>query len=393
MTILVVGFALFMDYLVYGAALPLMAYAPGSSTGEENLGLLATVYAIGVLGATPLFGWLGERQGCRGVMIQGVLLCGLSTLMFLLAPNFAVVLLARFVQGASAAALWVAGLALIAERYSGRRVEMMGYALMGSTGGAVLGPVLGGWMYEAGGYALPFLALLVLIVVEAVACLFLPRDRAAAAGPSPGLRNILLDRSVLMPALAVALAAAGWGILEPLLPARLARVGEGGAATVGTMFTIATIVYGGAAPVVSWITDRIGVPWTIVIGMIGMAISLPLLSAAQGFAFTLIVLCLIGVFFAMLLNPTAAELGDAIERRGLTCYAIVYAVYNIAYAIGMVGTSSVAAAVAARAGFLVTMLLVSICLLVCAPAMLAATRPAAVAAPSGGGVQPGPHNA
>ncbi len=52
--IVVVGFALFMDYLVYGAVLPLMAYAPGSAAGEEHLGILATSYAVGLLGATPL---------------------------------------------------------------------------------------------------------------------------------------------------------------------------------------------------------------------------------------------------------------------------------------------------------------------------------------------------
>jgi hypothetical protein len=43
---------------------------------------------------------------------------------------------------------------------------------------------------------------------------------------SPGLLTILLDRSVAVPALAVALAAAGWGILEPLLPVHLAQLGD-----------------------------------------------------------------------------------------------------------------------------------------------------------------------
>ncbi len=155
--ILVVGFALFVDYLVYGAVLPLLAYAPGSAVGEEHLGLLATVYAAGALGATPLFGWLGERRGCRGPVIQGILLSGLATVLFALAGNFTVLMAARFAQGAGSAALWIGGLALVAEHYSGQRVEMMGYALVGSTIGAIVGPLLGGWLYEAGGYLLPFL--------------------------------------------------------------------------------------------------------------------------------------------------------------------------------------------------------------------------------------------
>jgi MFS family permease len=364
----IVSFALFMDYLVYGATMPLMAFAPGGTMGEEQLGGLATAYALGTLLATPLFGWLGVRRGCREVMIGGVALAGLATLLFVLAPDFSVLFAARLAQGAAGAALWIAGLALIAERYSGRRVEMMGYALVG------------GWLYDAGGYQLPFIVLLALSVVEAALCLWLlPGKLAAPAADAhdktPGrIVALLLDKSVLVPAVAVALAAAGWGILEPLLPLHLLRGGETGAANIGILFAVATIVYGVAAPCVSWLCGRIGVRAVIVGGMVGMGLSLPLLSLSDNFWFLLIVLCLIGVFFGMLINPTSAELGDAVERRGLTCYPVVYSVYNIAYAVGMMGTSSFAAAIAARIGFFFTLLLVSVALLACAPPMLAATR-------------------
>jgi MFS transporter, DHA1 family, solute carrier family 18 (vesicular amine transporter), member 1/2 len=377
--VLVVSFALFMDYLIYGAVLPLMAYAPGSAAGEEHLGLLAAAYAAGVLGATPLFGWMGERKGCRVILIQGVVLAGVATLLFAVAPNFAAVAVARFLQGSAAAATWIAGLAFVAERYSGRRVEMMGYALMGSTGGAILGPLLGGYLYGAGGYALPFVVLLALIAVEAVCCiLLLPRDSGHPGEPHP-LLAILLDWSVAVPAVAVALAAAGWGILEPLLPVHLARLGESGAGDIGVLFAAATIVYGVATPGVSWLTERIGVPWTVTIGMIAMALTLPLVSLSHQFGFILAGLCLVGISFALLLNPTSAELGEAVERRGMVCFPVVYSVYNIAYAVGMLGTSSFAAAIAARVGLLNTLLLVSAGLLVCAPAMLLATRPAGTA--------------
>lgn len=376
----IVSFALFMDYLIYGATLPLMAFAPGGTMGEAQLGALATAYAFGTLAATPLFGWLGLRRGCRVVMLQGVALAGLATLLFVLAPDFSVLVAARLAQGAAGAALWIAGLALIAERYSGRRVEMMGYALVGSTIGAVLGPLLGGWLYDTGGYQLPFIVLLVLTIIEAALCLWLLPGKLAAPAPgthdkSPGsMAALLLDKSVLVPAMAVALAAAGWGILEPLLPLHLLRAGETGAGNIGTLFAVGTIVYGLAAPCVSWLCGRIGVRAVIVGGMVGMGISLPLLSVSDNFWFLLAVLCLIGIFFGMLINPTSAELGDAVERRGLTCYPVVYSVYNIAYAVGMIGTSSFAAAIAARIGFFFTLLLVSVALLGCAPLMLLATR-------------------
>ncbi len=148
-------------------------------------------------------------------------------------------------------------------------------------------------------------------------CVLLLRDSQASATKSPGLLNILSDRSVAVPALAVALAAAGWGVLEPLLPVHLARLGETDAADIGLLFAAATIVYGASAPFVSWLTERIGVRWTIVLGMLGMAATLPLICVSDAFGFILLALCLVGVSFALLLNPTAAELGDAVERRGL----------------------------------------------------------------------------
>lgn len=39
---------------------------------EERLAWLYDAYALGVLGATPLFGYLGDRLGCRRLMIVGV---------------------------------------------------------------------------------------------------------------------------------------------------------------------------------------------------------------------------------------------------------------------------------------------------------------------------------
>ena len=53
--------------------------------------------------------------------------------------------------------------------------------------------------------------------------------------------------------------------------------------------------------------------------------------------------------FAFTLNPASAELGNAVDRRGLSCYAAVYAVYNIAYSVGMMATNGLAG-IAARLG-------------------------------------------
>jgi MFS transporter, DHA1 family, solute carrier family 18 (vesicular amine transporter), member 1/2 len=365
----IVAFALFMDYLIYGLLVPLSPYSPAHATSEQQLGLLYGGYSVGVLVATPLFGYLGDRIGCRRPLIYGVMLSAAALALFCFAPNFFLLLLGRVLQGAAAAATWTAGLALIAEHYPERRVEMMGYALMGSTAGSLLGPLIGGSLYEIGGYSLPFAATGVLVAVDAGLCvLLLPREPGVPQ-TSPDIRLLLFDKSVLVAAAAVSLAAIGWGIIEPLLPAQLVRSGVS-PWVIGLIFTIGSIAYGLSAPVVSWVSNRVPIRRLIAGGTAAMAIALPFLSLYRGAVPAAIGLCAVSVCYAFMLNPTSAELGNAVDRRGLSCYAAVYAIYNIAYALGQMAASGFASAASPHLSFAQVLLCVSGALIVFIPVLM-----------------------
>jgi MFS transporter, DHA1 family, solute carrier family 18 (vesicular amine transporter), member 1/2 len=370
----VVAFALFMDYLIYGLLIPLTPYSPAHATSGEELGMLYGGYSVGVLVATPLFGWLGDRVGYRRLIIGGVALSAAALVLFRFAPQFELLLLARLFQGAASAASWTAGLALIAEHYPERRVEMMGLALMGSTAGSLLGPIMGGLLYEFGGYALPFAVTGALVAVDAGLCLLLlPRPRARPAASS-SVWPLLFDRSVVVAATAVGLAAIGWGIIEPLLPPQLVRSGVP-PWVIGLIFTIGSIAYGLSAPLVSWVSNRVPIRVLIAGGTAAMAISLPLLSLYRGAVAAGIGLSLVSVCYAFMLNPTSAELGNAVDRRGMTCYAAVYAIYNIAYAVGQMAASSFASAASASLSFFQVLLCVSGALILFMPLLLLRPSP------------------
>jgi MFS transporter, DHA1 family, solute carrier family 18 (vesicular amine transporter), member 1/2 len=371
----VVAFALFMDYLIYGLLVPLSPYSPAHATSEEQLGLLYGGYAVGVLVATPLFGYLGDRIGYRQLMIYGVALSATALALLCFAPHFYLLLLGRLFQGAAAAASWTAGLALIAEHYSEKRVEMMGFALMGSTAGSLLGPVIGGWLYEVGGYSLPFAVTGALVAIDAGLCLFLLPRRQAGREATPNIWPLLLDRSVVVAAAAVGLAATGWGIIEPLLPPQLVRSGVPPGA-IGLIFTTGSVAYGLSAPLVGWVSNRLPIRTLIAGGTAAMAIALPFLSLYRGVISATIGLCAVSVCYAFMLNPTSAELGNAVDRRGLTCYAAVYAIYNIAYAVGQMAASGFASAASASLSFFQVLLCVSGALIVFIPLLM--LRPSSV---------------
>ena len=252
---------------------------------------------------------------------------------------------------------------------------MMGFALVGSTAGSVVGPSLGGALYELGGYGLPFAAVACLLALDLGMRVFLlPRDwPRARAGPD--LRALLLDRAILAPALAVGLAAFGWGTVEPLLPAHIER-GGGSAAAIGLLFTISTVVYGLCAPLVAVASRRLPIRRVIVGGVVGMSAMLVALSQLNGVVATGIGLSLLSAAFAFTLNPTSAELGNAVERRGLSCYASVYAVYNIAYSVGMMATNALATLAATRLSLSQILFSAGAALLVCIPLLLLKDQPA-----------------
>jgi len=332
-----------MDYLVYGLIVPLSSYSPAGEMGGERLSMLYASYALGVLAATPVFGYLGDRLGYHKPMIAGALLSGAAILLFWLASNFPLLLLARLFQGAAAAGTWTIGLSLVAEHYVPDRVRMMGYALIGSTAGSIIGPAIGGGLFQLGGYSLPFAITAAMALVDLAMRTFLLADKRTRSQESPDLRALLLDKSVLVPALAIGLAAFGWGIVEPLMPPALER-GGASPAEIGGIFTIATIFYGLCAPAVAWTSEHFPIRSVIIVGIVGMAFSLILLGQLNGPIQVGIGMCLLSAAFAFTLNPTSAELGNAIDRRGLSCYAAVYAVYNIAYSIGQMATNGLATA-------------------------------------------------
>ena len=367
----VITYALFLDYFIYGLIVPLTAYSPAHISGHQQLASLYGAYALGVFVATPVFGFLGNRIGGKRIVILGVLLSGTATLLFWFGASFSLALLARFCQGGASAAAWTAGLALIAERYVKNRVQMMGLALAGSTAGSVLGPVAGGFLYQAGGLALPFLLVTILVGIDAVQRIFLLPSKAVRRGSNAELLALLFDKSVLVSGLAVALAAFGWGIVEPLLPEHLNQ-SEVTPSTIGLLFSISTIAYGLITPLVSQVATRVPIKLVTSGGAVAMAIALPLLGLLPGIVLTGFGMCLVSMSFAFMLNPTSAELGNAVDRRGLACYTAVYAVYNIAYSVGLIASNTVATA-AGHLQFYQTLLCVSAVLILSLPILIKGT--------------------
>jgi MFS transporter, DHA1 family, solute carrier family 18 (vesicular amine transporter), member 1/2 len=351
--LVVVVVAFFNDALLYGLVIPLTEQSPAQVRDEWALGVLYGGYALGLLGATPILARLSDRIGRRGPLLGGLLTQALATLLFAFAGNPTAMLLARMLQGGAAAATWTAGLALVAETFVQRRTQMMGLAMLGSNSGSVLGPALGGLLYDwSGSYRFPFLVAGVFLALDGcLRFLLLSRTPPQNTERPAKLADLFRDRAVLAAALIVVLGVGGWGLLEPLLPNHLQRTAGASPGAIGFLFTLAILFYGLCVPCVDRATARWGLRPVMTAGLTAMALSLPLLALSGSLFLVGAALCLVSVLYAFALNPCFTEFAEAVDRRGTGGYAAVYAVYNIAYAVGMVGSDVLAGAVAGQTSF------------------------------------------
>ena len=97
-------------------------------------------------------------MGRKRPIVGGLILLALSTVLFAFADSLPWLFAARLAQGAADAVTWVVGFALIADLYGpAERGRVMGFVMSGTSFGLMIGPSLGGWLYETGGMKLPFL--------------------------------------------------------------------------------------------------------------------------------------------------------------------------------------------------------------------------------------------
>lgn len=120
------------------------------------------------LTSPALFGWFADRCRLRRLpFIIGLAALGASTILFVLARSIPLLIVARGLQGLSASAVWVVGLAIVADNVPPERVgEAMGQTTIALTWGGLLGPTVGGVLYEKLGFDGTFAVPGVLILVD-----------------------------------------------------------------------------------------------------------------------------------------------------------------------------------------------------------------------------------
>jgi DHA1 family solute carrier family 18 vesicular amine transporter 1/2 len=244
---------------------------------------------------------------------------------------------------------WVVGLAVIADLYdSEERGRGMGLLMAGNSVGFLLGPTIGGWLYQAGGARLPYLVVagLSLATAAALALVRLP-DRHRDHEQMP-LVDVLRVPAVAICSLAVVVGGGTLAMLEPVFSLHLSASLGLGPARIGLVFGLGALVSTVMHPVFARLADRWGGRGLTLGGIAGIGAFLPLLALPDTFVMAACVYAAGVVPITAMVTPSRAYMAEATGGRS---YGVGYGVYNFAWAVGILGGPALGGFLYERLGF------------------------------------------
>ena len=347
-----VTFATFTDITAYSVAVPVLPdLSARFGASPTVIGLLFASFGVTLVTVSMPMGAISDRIGRKPPIIGGLLALAAASVLFAFADSLPWLFAARLVQGASDAVTWVVGFALIADLYRPEeRGRVMGLVMSGTNLAFMGGPTIGGWLYETGGIRLPFLFVAAMAVVDLlVFAAVAPATRGS--GVSTPMRRVLTHRPVFICALVVIAGGGTIAMLEPIIPLLLhARLGLG-PASIGTLFGIASIASTTMHPIYGRLSDRWGGRRLMLVGLIGSALVLPLLSFAGDFKTAAFAMVPMWMVFSMIVTPSLAYMAEVASAAGFESYGVVYGVYNMAWAVGLMVAPALGGFLFERIGF------------------------------------------
>ena len=196
--LVVVSSALFLiviDMSVLHTALPTLTRELGASASEKLW--IMNAYALVVAGLLPGCGTLGDRVGHKRMFVAGLCVFGMASLIAAYSPSPLLLIGGRVLLAVGAAMMMPATLSIIRLTFSDEKERAMAIGLWGAvaSGGAAVGPLVGGVLLEYFWWGSVFLVNVPVAVAALLAALvFIPdsEGRSDVGWDLPGSLLILI---------------------------------------------------------------------------------------------------------------------------------------------------------------------------------------------------------
>ncbi|KAF1988644.1 MFS general substrate transporter [Aulographum hederae CBS 113979] len=182
-----ISIAVFTDMFLYSVIVPVMPFALSSRAQihpndvQYWVSILVAIYGAALVFFSPFCGWIADRTSSRRLpLLFGLVALGVATAVLNVGTSIGVLILGRVLQGLSAAIVWIVGLALLVDTVGPQRIgQATGWVGIAMSLGILLGPLLGGIVFDKAGYYVVFAMAYVLIGVDIVLRLVLIEKKVA----------------------------------------------------------------------------------------------------------------------------------------------------------------------------------------------------------------------
>jgi multidrug resistance protein len=348
-----VTFSTFTDIVAYSVAVPVLPdLSRKLGASPTTIGLLFASFGVTLLSFSIPMGAVSDRVGRKIPMVGGLLALASATLLFAYSDGLRWLFAARLVQGAADAITWVVGFALIADRFGpDERGRVSGIVMSGTSIAFMVGPSIGGWLYEIGGIRAPFLLVAGLALFCAVAFLWLDVPRPVAASEPVPIGVVLRSRPVAICAAVVVAISATLTMEEPVLPLFLSAKLGLGPARLGLIFACGAVSSAILHPLYGRLADRLGGRRMMLTGLPLVACILPLINLRWSFQSTVGFFVLNTMAVSLVITPSLTFMAEAVSSSGAGSFGVGYGLYNMAWGAGLLGGPAIAGFVYERAGF------------------------------------------
>ncbi|NKB80823.1 MAG: MFS transporter [Nitrospirales bacterium] len=314
-----VGFLSFISYnLVRMPALAPFTESLGASPALVGM-VIAASTMTGVLLKLPM-GVLSDVINRRRLMLIGILAFAFPPFAYPHVTDVETLIVLRVVHGLATATFTPLALAMVAEMYQDTRGAALGWYTSAAQGGALVGPVLGGWLVDQSGFSLTFeiagvfgvLALLLYMVVLAAPSSTVVPPKVTTTTVSDllaSVKRVISHSQMRMTSLAEAAKMMANGTLMAFLPLYGLSVGLS-LAEGGWLFGVQGLTSFVAKPFMGRVSDRVGRRPLIMLGLVICGLAIMGISQTTGFVFLLLLAAVFGFGEAVVTSSSAALIAD-----------------------------------------------------------------------------------
>ncbi|XP_075411849.1 chromaffin granule amine transporter isoform X1 [Tenrec ecaudatus] len=340
---------------------------------EENtrVGILFASKALMQLLVNPFVGPLTNRIGYHIPMFAGFVIMFFSTIMFAFSGTYALLFVARTLQGIGSSFSSVAGLGMLASVYKDdcERGRAMGIALGGLALGVLVGAPFGSVMYEFVGKSAPFLILAFLAVLDGALqfCILQPSKVSPESVKGTPLFTLLKDPYILVAAGSICFANMGVAMLEPTLPIWMLKTMCSPEWQLGLAFLPGSLSYLIGTNLFGVLANKMGRWLCSLVGMVVVGASLLCVPLAHNIVGLIGPVAGLGFAIGMVDSSMMPIMGHLVDLRHTSVYGSVYAIADVAFCLGFAVGPSTGGAIVQAVGFPWLMVIIGVVNILYAP--------------------------